>query len=129
MSANGTARRVRIAVLDDEPAVRAALRRLLCATGYRVDSFDSGVAFLASIRVQRPACVILDYAMPGLSGLDVLHRLRSDELEIPVIVLTGSDDEDLERRSIEAGARALLRKPVLAGDLFAVLEATMRHAN
>jgi FixJ family two-component response regulator len=67
--------------------------------------------------------------MPGLTGLEVLSRLRSDRCEIPVIVMTGSDDVNLARRTIEAGARALLRKPVLAGHVLAVLKAVLGRAH
>ena len=112
-----------IAVVDDEPAVRASLRRLLCAAGYSVVLFASGSDFLQSLCDHRPDCVILDIAMPGLTGLDVLPSLNA--LKIPAIVITASDDMHLARPSIDAGARALLRKPTLAGDLFAAIESAL----
>ena len=116
-----------IAVVDDEPAVRSALRRLLGAAGYSAVLFASGSAFLESLSGHRPDCVILDYAMPGLTGLDVLSKLKADGLDIPAIVISASEDVHLARRSIDAGARTFLTKPVLAGDLFAAIEAAIER--
>jgi FixJ family two-component response regulator len=128
MCANRPEQRFRIAVVDNEPAVRAALRRLICAAGYSVFSFESGSAFLESLSGQRPDCVILDYAMPGCTGLQVLSRMEADGFKIPAIVITASDGAHIVRQSIAAGARALLGKPILAGDLFAAIEEAIERA-
>ena len=119
-------RRLCIAVVDDEPTIRVALGRLLRAAGHSVVLFASGSDFLASLSGRRPDCVILDFAMPGLTGLDVVSRLKASGAEIPAIVITARDDLQLESRSIDAGARALLRKPFLGDQLFAAVEAAAR---
>ena len=73
--------------------------------------------------------MLLDFAMPGLNGLDVLSRLKVDRLEIPAIVITANDDVQLESRSIDAGARALVRKPFSDDQLFAAVEAAVGSAS
>jgi len=112
-----------IAVVDDETSVRTGLDSLLRAAGYHVVLFESGNDFLASLfRGQLPDCVILDCAMPGLSGLDVVSIMTLDRIDVPAIMMSGHADADLENRSIEAGARTLLRKPFGADQLFAAIE-------
>ena len=67
----------------------------------------------------------VDFSMPGLSGLDVVSKLRADRIEIPAIIITGTDDAELEAKSIDAGARALLRKPISEHRLFAAIESVL----
>lgn len=100
-----------VAIVDDEGAVLKALGRLLRLASCRVGAFDSGESFLGSLAAEPPDCVILDVNMPGLSGFDVLARLRAAHVELPVVFITASHDPDLARQAQEAGASALLRKP------------------
>lgn len=115
-----------VAVVDDEAPGRTALRRLLRLTDYDVAVFASGEEFLASLEARVPDCVILDVHMPGLSGFDVLARLRSTRADIPVIFITASDDPDLDRLALEAGGRRLLRKPFSNDELLAAIGAALR---
>jgi FixJ family two-component response regulator len=101
-----------IAVVDDEPEVCKALRRLLRAVGFDVNTFRSGQDFLENLHVQPPDCLILDLHLPGLTGLDVQHHLRATGATIPVIVITGRDEPGLAERVSGAGASAFLLKPV-----------------
>ena len=114
-----------IAVVDDDSAARTSLSRLLRAGGYRIVAFASGNDFLESLNVYLPKCVLVDFSMPGLSGLDVVSKLRADRIEIPAIIITGTDDAELEAKSIDAGARALLRKPISEHRLFAAIESVL----
>jgi FixJ family two-component response regulator len=100
-----------IAVVDDEAPVRTMLRRALRLADYEVATFASGEAFLDSLPTCLPVCAILDIRMPGLSGLDVDLRLRAQNIRVPVVLITASDDPALDRSAAAAGAICLLRKP------------------
>lgn len=100
-----------IAIVDDEAPVRVALGRLLRLADYAVASYDCAEEFLASLATRRPACVILDVNMPGLSGFDVQSRLRAADIQIPVVFITASDEKALGDAALDAGGVRLLRKP------------------
>lgn len=112
---------IRVAVVDDEAQVRAALRRLLRLADYDVATYDSGDAFLASLAQDMPDCALLDVNMPGLGGLQVLERLRADGVALPVVVITASDDPAIERGALQAGALRVLRKPCSNDELLAAI--------
>jgi FixJ family two-component response regulator len=101
-----------IAVVDDEESVREALDRLLRSAGFEARTFGSGAVFLAGLAEQIPDCVILDLHMPGISGFDVLERLRERSVRLPVIVITGNDSQEVYERARSAGAVVYLTKPV-----------------
>jgi len=106
-----------VAVVDDEPAVRAMLGRLLRLSNYQVSAFSSGAEFLASLNAHTPACAVLDINMPELSGLEVQLRMRAAHIRIPVVLITASDDSDLDKSARDVGAVGLLRKPFSNDDL------------
>jgi FixJ family two-component response regulator len=113
-----------VAVLDDEPEMLKALRRLLCSRGFRVDTYQRGADLLAAIeRSPRPDCLVLDLHMPEMSGFDVLEAMRTRQIPVPVIVLTGQDAPGMEERSRLLGAVRYLRKPVDRDDLLSALGA------
>lgn len=111
-----------IAVVDDDEAVRKALCRFLRASDMDAVSYTSGGAFLDSLSAGWPACAIVDLRMPGLSGHDVQHYLTQAKIKVPVIVMTGYEDEGAETQSLSYGAVAFLRKPLDDKLLFAALE-------
>jgi FixJ family two-component response regulator len=118
-----------IAVVDDESPVRTMLGRILGMAEYRVASFSSGDDFLASMAKassQAPLCAIVDVHMPGTSGLQVPARLREARLRIPVILITASDDDGLQRSAREAGASCLLRKPFSSDDLLQAIDVAIK---
>ncbi len=115
-----------IAVVDDEAPVRIALGRLLRLADYEVTAFGSSDEFLASLPERRPACVILDVHMPGLSGFDVPSRLRDANLEVPVVFITASDDLALDQAVAAAGGVRLLRKPFSNDALLDAVGAALR---
>lgn len=100
-----------IAVVDDEAPVRTMLRRALRFAGYEVATFASGEDFLDSLPTSQPACAIIDIHMPGLSGLDVGLRMRAQNIRLPIVLITASDDSALDYAAAAAGAVCLLRKP------------------
>lgn len=103
-----------IAVVDDDEAIRSALRSLLRASGYRVQTYCSARAFLASTDLAQVHCLISDIQMPGMSGLELHEALRARGLRIPVIFVTAHPD-DVNTRVPEVVA--CLPKPFQADDL------------
>jgi FixJ family two-component response regulator len=117
-----------IAVVDDEAAVRVALGRLVRLAGYTVSAYASGEEFLSSLAERVPDCVILDVHMPRLSGLDVQLQLQADNMDLPIVFITASDDVLLARTALEAGAVRLLRKPFSNDDLLEAICAALGSA-
>jgi FixJ family two-component response regulator len=100
-----------IAVVDDDEGFRDALERFLRTSGLHVEAFASGEEFLRWNRMDSVGCVILDLAMPEMSGLEVQEQLAARGLQIPIVFVTAHGDEQLGQPSA-AGALAVLRKPV-----------------
>jgi two-component system response regulator FixJ len=109
---NVTATRPLIAVVDDEECIRKALQRLMTSAGLAVQVFSSGAEFLEWLKQKRPACVVLDLHMPGVSGFDVQARLAEANDKLPVIVITGNHTDETMNRVTSAGASAYFTKPV-----------------
>ena len=118
------ANKLLISVVDDDAAVRKALRRLLSSVDMSVATFDSGQAFLESLAVQSPDCLILDMHMPSISGLEVLHELSRIGAGVPTIVITAYDERATE--CLTAGAQIYLRKPVDDHVLLSAIESAIR---
>ena len=114
-----------IALVDHKARMRTTLARLLRAD-FEVSAFPSGEAFLSSLGVRHPDCVILDVDMPGLSGLDVQARLRAAHIRIPVVFMTAADDHALEQVAQEAGGAWLLRKPFSEAELLHAIGTVLR---
>ncbi len=108
-------------VVDDEAPVRRALSRLLRSEGFETTAFASPEEFLAALPSERPACVILDMALPKRSGLEVQEALASTKNELPVIFLTGRADVPMCARAMKRGATDFLTKPVNDEDLLAAV--------
>lgn len=100
-----------ITIVDDDESIREALRRLFRSFGFDVATFSSAEEFLDSGDLQASACLILDLRMPGISGLELQSRLVSDNRQVPIVFLTGHDDEQARAQAFEAGAIDFLSKP------------------
>jgi FixJ family two-component response regulator len=111
-----------ISVVDDDPSVRKALRRLLQSAGYSVEAFASGPEFLASDSPGRIACLVLDIRLDGMTGFELQERLVADRTAVPVIFITAHDDVRTRERVQKAGAAAYLAKPFEAAALLAAVE-------
>ena len=98
-------------VIDDDDAARDALVFLLTAAGYAVKAYDSATAFLDSSPGAQSGCVITDVRMPDISGLDLLKRLKSRKIDLPVIVITGHAEVATAIEAIRDGAVDFIEKP------------------
>jgi FixJ family two-component response regulator len=98
-------------VVDDDAAVRDAIRDLLESVGLRVESFASGREFLAASKTDTPSCLILDVRLPGQSGLDFQQELTAANINIPIVFITGHGDIPMTVQAMKAGAVDFLPKP------------------
>jgi FixJ family two-component response regulator len=117
-----------LAVLDDEESVRNALRRLFRSADHDVVAFGSGRDFLEFLKARVPDCLVLDLHLPGLTGLDVLHRLRQEGSRLPVVVITGKDEPGTREEVLASGATAYLVKPLDGQTLLAAISSAVDQA-
>ena len=110
-----------IAILDDEPEMRKALRRLLTSSDFRVEEYERGEDLLAVVGSHPLDCLLLDLHMPGINGFDVLETLWSRQMPVPVIVITAHDEPGTAERVLAHGAAAYLKKPVDEAVLLAAI--------
>jgi FixJ family two-component response regulator len=115
-------RQITVAVVDDDPSVLGSTRELLNAKGFITELFASAEAFLASGVIPQVDCLLLDIQLAGASGIELRHHLEACGSKLPVILMTGLDDETLHRQAIEAGCVALLHKPFPARQLIDAIE-------
>jgi FixJ family two-component response regulator len=120
-------RNLSVFVVDDDPSVRTALKRLLASVGLTCETFGSAVEFLKRAEDGPAGCVLLDVRMPGPSGLDLQRMLRASGNDLPIIFVTAHADVALTVRAMKAGALEVLTKPfddqVLLDAVFQALEA------
>jgi FixJ family two-component response regulator len=109
-------------VVDDDPAIRKGLARLLVAAGYRCVLHESAEAFLADYEPARPGCILVDLDLPGMDGFGIQDALAVPGTVPPVIFLTGTGDIPASVRAMKAGAVDFLAKPVDAATLFSAIE-------
>ena len=100
-----------VSVVDDDESVRESLPDLLREFGFAVRAFSSAEDFLASDCVDQTKCLILDVAMPGMTGPDLQQELRIRRKEIPIVFITAQRDETVRARVLEKGAVECLLKP------------------
>ena len=106
-----TVTRSLVAVVDDDESVRESLPELLRQVGFAVRAFSSAEGFLASDCVSATGCLILDVAMPGMSGPDLQRELARRRQEIPIVFITAHGSESIRFRLVEQGAVDCLLKP------------------
>jgi FixJ family two-component response regulator len=111
-----------IAVVDDDPSVCKALRRLIAASKFDAVGFASGEIFLRDQAAHSANCIVLDLHMPGLSGIDVMSALAAAGCASPVIIITGRDDPGSRAQCLAAGAYAYFRKPLDPPELLQSIE-------
>ena len=120
------AQRPLVSVVDDDESVRESLPDLLRELGYSVRAFSSAEEFLASDCVGETRCLILDIAMPGMTGSDLQQELTVRGQEIPIIFITAQADETVYQRLLEQGAVECLFKPFSDTALLEALNAAFR---
>lgn len=106
-----------ILVADDDTAVREALKFSLELEGFTVHVCRRGEELLAHPALSRCDCIVLDYRMPGLDGLQVLEKLQDGGSKAPVIFIAGPVTRTLRAQAMRAGAHDVLEKPLLDGEL------------
>ncbi len=111
-----------IYVIDDDEAVRHSLEFLLKTAGLKVRSFEGAQAFLDVLPEIRSGCIITDVRMPGITGIDLLRRVKELAINIPVIVITGHGDISLAVEAMKIGAVDFLEKPFDDDTLLAVVK-------
>lgn len=116
-------------IIDDDRALRDALRRALTLAGYDVDTAAGGEQGLASIAERPPDAVLLDIGMPGVDGLEACRRLRAAGDRVPVLMLTAREAVEDRIDGLDAGADDYLVKPFDMGELKARLRALLRRVN
>jgi len=114
-----------ISIVDDDAAVRQATEALVRSLGHRAATFASAEEFLNSDRLQETSCLITDVQMPGMTGIELQHRLSAAGRRCPVIVVTGSPDAGLRAHAIAAGAVGVLGKPFSDETLIACLDGAL----
>ena len=100
-----------ISVVEDDPAVRKSLERLMRSLGFRVEAFVSAEDFLQSGDQSNIACLILDVKLPGMNGLELQRRLAAVPRYIPIIFVSAYDDSEVRNPALAMGAAAFLGKP------------------
>lgn len=109
--------KARIATVDDDSRVRESLQSVLESAGYEAIPFESAERFLSSGTLANVSCVIADVRLPGMTGIELQRRIRQERGQLPVIVITAHDDDDIRRQALRDGAAAFLVKPFDGGDL------------
>ena len=116
-----------VSVVDDDESVRESLPDLLRQFGFDAEAFSSAEAFLASDIVSETNCLLLDIAMPGMSGPDLQHELTRRRQRIPIVFITGHGDSTLRPRLLARGAVECLFKPFSEAALIDAVATALRR--
>ena len=115
-----------IAIVDDDEAVREATKSLVRSLGYNASTFGSADEFLKSEQVHDTSCLIIDWHLPGLSGIDLQDHLVARGHRIPIIFMTGYPDDSKQARAMKAGAVCFLSKPFMDDHLIECIEKALK---
>ena len=119
-------------VIDDDEAMRQSLDFLLKTVGFEVRTYESATAFLSMLEDAAPGCIITDVSMPGMSGVELLRRLRELGRNMPAIVITGHGEVQLAVEAMKIGAKDFIEKPfdddVLLAAIGSALDTGQTHA-
>ena len=119
--------KLRVLVVDDEPAILRFLRTGLSAQGFAVSEVGTGMAAMDAIAQQAADVVVLDLGLPDMDGLQVIGRVRDAGSVMPIIVLSSRDDEVSKVAALDLGADDFVTKPFGIDELFARIRAAQRH--
>jgi FixJ family two-component response regulator len=118
--------RLLVSVVDDDESVRESLPELLREMGFTARPFASAEEFLESDAVLQTRCLILDLAMPGMTGPELQRELKRRQIQTPIIFITGHQDEAMRRSTIDQGAAECLLKPFTDTALLNALNAALK---
>lgn len=110
-------------IVDDEDSIRRSAKFMLTTSGFAVETWESGVAFLKEVRHVETGCVLLDVRMPEMDGLEVQQALNERGVTMPVVILTGHGDVSIAVRAMKAGAVDFIEKPFEKAVLLAAIDA------
>lgn len=113
----------KVFLVDDDDRIRTSLARALGKRGYSVESFASAETFLQAYDATQPGCLVLDYGMPGLNGLELQKHLAETNISIPIIFISGQGGVPESVQAMKAGAVDFLEKPFRQSDLVACIDA------
>jgi len=114
-------------VVDDDPSVRRAIKRLVESVGLHVELFGSASEFMSSDHPEVASCLVLDIRLPGTSGLDFQRRLADADVQVPIIFITGHGDIPMSVRAMKAGAVEFLTKPFRDQDLLDAIQVALER--
>jgi FixJ family two-component response regulator len=116
-----------VVVVDDDPAIRRSISRLVRSVGYAVKTFGSPTDFLRHPLPDGPTCVLLDMCMNGMTGLEVQDVLRRNERHVPVVFLSGHGTVSTAVTSVRHGAEDFLEKPIRPDELMGAVSRAIQH--
>ncbi|AEI76745.1 Transcriptional regulatory protein FixJ [compost metagenome] len=115
-------------IVDDDEAMRDSLTWLLEGNGYQVRSFTSAEQFLAAYDASQVSCLILDVRMPGMSGPELQERMLAEQIDIPIVFITGHGDVPMAVSTMKRGAIDFIEKPFDESELRALVERMLTKA-
>jgi FixJ family two-component response regulator len=118
-----------VAIIEDDLFFRDAMKRLMRSLGYNVEAFPSAPDFLAFTRLAETACLIADFQMPAMNGIDLHEHLVTGGFAIPTIFVTAHADDDVRTRDLSAGSVCYLPKPVDEEHLKRCLQAALNSGD
>ena len=115
-------------VVDDDISVRESLELLIRCEGWHPETFSSGQEFLARPRARVPSCLVLDFSLPGLNGLELQKRIAVERTDMPIIFITGYRDVHMTVQAMKAGAVEFLTKPFNDDVLLTAIRAALERS-
>ncbi|MGD0211858.1 MAG: response regulator [Terriglobales bacterium] len=115
-------------VVDDDISVRESLELLIRCQGWRPETFASAQEFLTRPRAHVPSCLVLDFSLPGLNGLELQNRVAVERTDMPIIFITGYRDVPMTVQAMKAGALEFLTKPFSEDALLSAIRSALEHS-
>jgi FixJ family two-component response regulator len=118
-----------VAIVDDDESVRDAIKRLMRSMGLAAEVFASAEEFLRSPDLDRTGCLVVDFSMPNMNGLELRHSLLLQRKEIPTIMITAYPSDDVRARALQAGVIGYLTKPFSDHELLSYVRTALDSGN
>jgi len=118
-----------VAIVDDDESVRDAIKRLMRSMGLAAEVFASAEEFLRSPDLNRTGCLVVDFSMPNMNGLDLRRSLLLQRREIPTILMTAYPSDDVRARALQAGVIGYLTKPFSDHELLSYVRTALDSGN